>query len=259
MSEGGWAWGRTAEVVRTGPAPRWRIAPSRRPTTQGDLAVDRPSRRELQQSSPALTGFAPGVVRRGRTQSYADHSPMINVTAGALKERGFGAAPARLIEPQQGSASARDPNELETSISRSEERHDVSSHRNIDLARTLLEGIKAGRDLQDIDIRFAENVSVEVQGDDGVLPWIGHKVGRQAMSDMLRDQRDLLAPEALDVEDVLASDSRAVILGSLRTLVKATGKTNAGSFAIVLTIEDDEVTRYQVIEDSYDVAKAARR
>ena len=60
------------------------------------------------------------------------------------------------------------------------------------------------------------------------------------------------------VEDVLASDERAVIIGSLRTRIKATNRITASQFALVLTIADDVVTRFQMLEDSYDVSQAAR-
>ena len=61
-----------------------------------------------------------------------------------------------------------------------------------------------------------------------------------------------------DVEDILASDSRAAIVGALQTRIKATGKITATQFAIILTITGDVVTRFQMLEDSFDVSKAAR-
>jgi hypothetical protein len=51
--------------------------------------------------------------------------------------------------------------------------------------------------------------------------------------------------------------SRAAIIGSLQTRIKATGKTTAAQFAIILTITGDGVTRFQMLEDSFDVSKAA--
>ena len=42
------------------------------------------------------------------------------------------------------------------------------------------------------------------------------------------------------------------------TQIKATGKITATQFAIILTITGDVVTRFQMLEDSFDVSKAAR-
>jgi len=134
----------------------------------------------------------------------------------------------------------------------------MSHQRNIAVAQKLLEGIGSGQDPSEIAALFDAGLLFEIQGDDGVLPWIGRKTGRQAIADFIRDIRALTEPVAFDVEDILASDSRAAIIGALQTRIKATGKITATQFAIILTITGDVVTRYQMLEDSYDVSKAAR-
>ena len=91
-----------------------------------------------------------------------------------------------------------------------------------------------------------------------MLPWIGRKTGRQAIADFVRDIRTLTESVSFEVEDILASDNRAAIIGALQTRIKATGKMIATQFAIILTITGDVVTRYQMLEDSFDVSKAAR-
>ena len=134
----------------------------------------------------------------------------------------------------------------------------MSRERNIEIAGTLLEGLGTGRDPDVIAAAFAEDLVFEVQGDDGVLPWIGHKTGREAIMAFVRDQRALIESLAFEVDDVLASETRAVVVGSLRSRIKATGRVTTSQFALVLTIADGVVTRFQMLEDSYDVAKAAR-
>ena len=134
----------------------------------------------------------------------------------------------------------------------------MSRERNIEIATTLLQGIGSGRDPGEIARSFAEDLAFEIQGDDGVLPWVGRKTGRQAVADFVRDQRALIEPLAFEVEDVLASDTRAVILGTLRSRIKATDRIIASQFALVLTVADGVVTRFQMLEDSYAVSQAAR-
>jgi ketosteroid isomerase-like protein len=134
----------------------------------------------------------------------------------------------------------------------------MSSHQNIAIAQKLLEGIGSGRDPDEIAALASPGLLFEIQGDDGVLPWIGKKTGRQALADFIREIRVLTEPLAFDVEDILGSDSRAAIVGALRTRIKATGKITATQFAIVLTIAGGVVTRFQMLEDSFDVSKAAR-
>ena len=134
----------------------------------------------------------------------------------------------------------------------------MSRERNIEIATTLLQGIGSGRAPGEIAASFAENLVFEIQGDDGVLPWVGHKTGRQAIADFIRDQRAITEPLAFDVEDVLASEKRVVVVGTLRSRIRSTDRIIASQFALVLTIADDVVTRFQMLEDSYAVSQAAR-
>jgi uncharacterized protein len=134
----------------------------------------------------------------------------------------------------------------------------MTYQQNIAIAQKLLEGIGGGQDPAEIARLFAPNLVFEIQGDDGVLPWIGRRTGRQAIADFVRDIRALTEPVTFDVEDILASDSRAAIIGALQTRIKATGKVTGTQFAIILTIAGDIVTRFQMLEDSFDVSKAAR-
>ena len=134
----------------------------------------------------------------------------------------------------------------------------MSHQQNIAIAQKFLEGIGGGQDSAEIAALFHADLVFEIQGDDGVLPWIGRKTGRQAIADFIRDIRTLTEPVTFAVEDILASDSRAAIIGALQTRIKATGKITATQFAIILTISGDVVTRFQMLEDSFNVSKAAR-
>jgi ketosteroid isomerase-like protein len=134
----------------------------------------------------------------------------------------------------------------------------MSQQQNIVIAQTLLEGIGGGHDPAVISAPFAADLVFEIQGDDGVLPWIGRKTGRHALHDFITSIRALTEPVTFEVEDILASDTRVAIVGDLQTRIKATDKVTATQFAIILTIQGDVVTRFQMLEDSFDVSRAAR-
>jgi len=134
----------------------------------------------------------------------------------------------------------------------------MSQQQNVAIAQALLEGISGGKDPAEIAAPFATDLIFEIQGDDGVLPWVGKKTGREAVANFIREIRVLTEPVTFDVEDILASEDRAAIVGSLKTKIKATDRITATQFAIILTITDNVVTRFQMLEDSFDVSKAAR-
>lgn len=134
----------------------------------------------------------------------------------------------------------------------------MSQEKNIGIAQQLLTGIGEGEDPDVIAALFSEKVVFEIPGDDGVLPWIGRKTGHGAVTDFIRGIRNMTEPIKFDVQDVLASDARAVIVGELVTRIKASGKVIESAFAIILTVSDGEVTRFQMLEDSFAVSRAAR-
>ncbi len=134
----------------------------------------------------------------------------------------------------------------------------MSRDKNIKIAQRLLAGIGAGIDPDELAELFSENLQFEIQGDDGVLPWIGHHLGRRAAAAFFRQIRELTAPVSFQVEDILGSADRAVIVGNLATRIKSTGQVTKSQFAIILTISGDSIVRFQMIEDSFDVSRSVR-
>ena len=134
----------------------------------------------------------------------------------------------------------------------------MSREQNSRIAQELLASIGQGADPDEIAALFSGDVQFEIAGDVGALPWIGQKTGRNAAADFFRDTRRLTQPVRFDVQGILADDSRAVILGALASRVSATGKIIETAFAIILTIANLEITRFQMLEDSFAVSRAAR-
>ena len=56
------------------------------------------------------------------------------------------------------------------------------------------------------------------------LPWIGRKIGRNAISDFIRDTRRLFERVRFEVKEILASDHRVVAVSDLASSVNATAK-----------------------------------
>jgi uncharacterized protein len=130
--------------------------------------------------------------------------------------------------------------------------------KNVAMAQQLLAGIAEGKAPDALAAMFSEKLRFEIRGDDGALPWIGHKTGRQAAADFFRDIRMLTEPVKFEVEDILGSANRAAIVGDLATQIKSSGKIVNTQFAIVLTISGDEITRFQMLEDSFDLSRTVR-
>ncbi|MDB5992212.1 MAG: Ketosteroid isomerase-related protein [Herbaspirillum sp.] len=134
----------------------------------------------------------------------------------------------------------------------------MNSTENLRLARQFLEKIGSGASANEIASLCTPDLDWNIPGDSGVLPWVGHKRGRQAILDFVRDTQTMIERVGLDIKDILANDDRAVILGHLQTRINATGKLIDSAFAIVLTFSDAKIASFLMLEDSFATSMAAR-
>jgi uncharacterized protein len=134
----------------------------------------------------------------------------------------------------------------------------MSAKNNQDLANAFLAKLGSGASPDQIAALFTENLRWSIPGDAGALPWLGQKIGRDAVADFVRDTQAMIERERLVIEDVLASDERAVIVGELKSRVVRTGKLIETPFAIVLTFAGGKIASYLMLEDSFAVSRAAR-
>ena len=126
------------------------------------------------------------------------------------------------------------------------------------LAQEFLRRMGSGVEPSEIAKLFSETLEWDIAGDTGALPWIGHKSGRAAITDFVRDSRAMIERISFEVHDILASDNRAAILGSLTSKLKRNGNVVTTDFAIVLTVANGEIVRFQMLEDSFAVSQMAR-
>lgn len=133
----------------------------------------------------------------------------------------------------------------------------MSAQDNLEFAQFFLQKLASG-DAETLAHQFAENASWEIAGDVGALPWLGKQHGKEAIVNFVRDTAALLTSESLVVQDILANEHRAVILGALASRVNATGKLIETSFVLVLEINNRLITSFRMLEDSFAVSQAAR-
>ncbi|MGF6604218.1 ketosteroid isomerase-like protein [Paraburkholderia sp. GAS448] len=134
----------------------------------------------------------------------------------------------------------------------------MGSQEKFRLAQQFLERLRSGAAPDEIASLCTPDLDWNVPGDPGALPWIGRKTGREAVSHFVRDARMMVEGIGFDIREVLASDDRAVILGHVRSRIKATGKLIDSEFAIVLTFAGAKIASFLLLEDSFAVSLAAR-
>src|SRR5947209_20193653 len=112
----------------------------------------------------------------------------------------------------------------------------MSQNDTVQIAQEFLRRMGSGVEPAEMAKLFSENMEWEIAGDTGVLPWIGQKSGRAAITDFVNDSRAMIERISFEVHDILTGDDRAVILGSLVSKLKRTGKIIKTDFAIVFTV-----------------------
>lgn len=135
----------------------------------------------------------------------------------------------------------------------------MSMKKNLDIAHQFLAKLGgASAPPEDIAKLFSADLDWNIPGDTGVLPWIGHQTGRAAVLNFVRDYGQMVERISMEVQEVLASEERVIIFGELAARIKSTGKTIEQAYAMVLTIKNNEITRFLMLEDSFATANAAR-
>ncbi len=95
-----------------------------------------------------------------------------------------------------------------------------------------------------------------IAGDVATVPWIGRKHGRAGAADFYRQIQQRIISEKFVVSDILADGNRVIALGELASRIRETGKLIETEFAFDLTVEDGQVIRFRMFEDSFAVAQA---
>jgi uncharacterized protein len=125
---------------------------------------------------------------------------------------------------------------------------------NIAIAEELLSRLGSGAKPAAIVELFAEEMTWDIPGDTSAFPWIGRQSGRQAVLSFLTETIERIERIRFDIDEVVACDARAVILGRLASRVRRIGKVIETAFAIILTISESRITRFQMLEDSFAVS-----
>ena len=123
----------------------------------------------------------------------------------------------------------------------------------------LFDARLAGATPQELAERFHEDVDWFIQGDTAAVPWIGRKTGRAGVAEHFEQLGQSVRPEAFEIDTIMSDGDRAVVLGTFRAVVVATGGPMDSEYAFDVTVDETGlITRYHMLEDSWAVSRAAR-
>ncbi|GAA3188180.1 hypothetical protein GCM10010486_65870 [Nonomuraea roseoviolacea subsp. carminata] len=102
---------------------------------------------------------------------------------------------------------------------------------------------------------LSQDVIWHVDGAPGV-PTVGLRQGRDRVAQWIADFPSTFEPRGGQIFTVTGHGDEAVVCGRFHLLVRATGRTVEGDYAIRFTVRDGKIGRYQIFEDSLALAAA---
>ncbi|GHC60686.1 nuclear transport factor 2 family protein [Ulvibacter litoralis] len=114
----------------------------------------------------------------------------------------------------------------------------------------------AERNLEDLTKLFVENVDWYIPGDESKVEWLGKRNSRKEVYEFY----DLLwkntKPISANIDNIFINDNKAVITGEFSTIMLQTNKIVNSLFFIQITVENEKIVKYRLLEDSYAVSIA---
>lgn len=113
-----------------------------------------------------------------------------------------------------------------------------------------------GRELDELSALFSEDIDWFIPGDETKAPWLGKRNSRQEIVDFYKLLWKNTEAVSAEVSNIYIDDTSAIIAGEFSTRMLQTGKVVDSLFFIHLTVENDLIVKYRLLEDSYAVSKA---
>jgi ketosteroid isomerase-like protein len=128
----------------------------------------------------------------------------------------------------------------------------------VKIVNRFFEKFKAGASPDELATLFDEKAELFIPGDTKNVPWIGRRIGRKAIANSFKLLRENIKPLKLEFTDMLNKGDRVVILGYLESQMKKNGKVMKSEFCIDIVVKDGLLTRYHILEDSFEVSNKAQ-
>lgn len=126
------------------------------------------------------------------------------------------------------------------------------------VVNAFFDKFKSGAAPEELAKSFDERAEMFIPGDMKNVPWIGKRIGRAAITDHFKLLRENIKPEKLEFTDILSKGNRVVILGYLESRMKKNNKVMKSEFSIDIVVENGLLTRYHLLEDSFEVSGKAK-
>ena len=110
------------------------------------------------------------------------------------------------------------------------------------------------RNLDKITELFSDNVDWYIPGDINKAAWLGKRSSKQEIKDFYSLLWENTEPVSAQIERMVIDNDYAVITGEFSTKMLQTGNIVDSLFCIQITVKDNLIIKYRLLEDSYAVS-----
>jgi ketosteroid isomerase-like protein len=103
---------------------------------------------------------------------------------------------------------------------------------------------------------FADEVDWYIPGNETLAPWLGKRSTRQEVKEFYQLLWQSTLPVAATIDHIFVDGNKAVIAGSFTSKMLQTGAMCTSLFFIHFTVINNQIVRYRLLEDTYEVVKA---
>jgi len=132
----------------------------------------------------------------------------------------------------------------------------IQSSQPLAVVNHFFDDFKSGASAEELANFFDENAELYIPGDTTNVPWIGKRTGQKEISEHFKLLKQYIQPEKLSFTDMLTKGDRVVVLGYLESKMKRNGNVMKSEFSIDIIVKNGRITRYHLLEDSFEVAQA---
>ena len=130
------------------------------------------------------------------------------------------------------------------------------SSQPLDVVNHFFDDFKSSASAEELANFFDENAELYIPGDTTNVPWIGKRTGQKEISEHFKLLKQYIQPEKLSFTDMFTKGDRVVVLGYLESKMKRNGNVIKSEFSIDIIVKNGHITRYHLLEDSFEVAQA---
>ena len=126
----------------------------------------------------------------------------------------------------------------------------------LSVVNRFFDRFKSGATPEELASFFDEKAEHFIPGDTRNVPWIGKRIGRKEIAEHFRLLKLHIQPQKLSITDIVTKGNRVVVLGNLESLMKRNESVMKSEFTIDIVVDNGLITRYHLLEDSFEISRA---